>query len=41
MNVFSSVSENPRFIFELKNRVDNLNIEFIDNDGNNYKADIK
>ena len=41
MNIFSSVSENPRFIFELKNKVDNLNIEFIDNDGNNYKADIK
>lgn len=37
----SVISENPRFIFELKNRVDNLNIEFIDNDGNNYKADIK
>lgn len=37
----SVISENPRFIFELKNKVDNLNIEFIDNDGNNYKADIK
>ena len=37
----SVISENPRFIFESKNKTDNLDIEFADNDGNKYKAQIK
>lgn len=37
----SVISENPRFIFESKNKIDNLDIEFTDNDGNIYKAQKK
>ena len=37
----SVISENPRFIFETKEKVDNINIEFTDSDGNKYKAQIK
>ena len=37
----SVISENPRFIFETKEKVDNINIEFIDSDGNKYTAQIK
>jgi sulfur-oxidizing protein SoxY len=37
----SVISENPRFTFESKNKIDNLTIEFTDNDGNKYKAQTK
>ena len=33
---YSTISENPRFVFETKNKADKYTIEFYDNDGNEF-----
>jgi sulfur-oxidizing protein SoxY len=38
---YSSISENPRFIFETLIKSDDYKIEFIDIDGNHFSSDIK
>ena len=41
MELFSAISENPRFIFETKIKSQNYIIEFSDVDGNVFTSDIK
>ena len=41
MELFSSISENPRFIFETKVKSENYNIKFYDTDGNLFTSKIK
>lgn len=41
MNLFSAISENPRFIFETKVKSQNYTIEFFDVDGNVFTSEIK
>lgn len=41
MELFSAISENPRFIFEVKKRASNYNIKFSDIDGNVFSSEIK
>ena len=41
MELFSAISENPRFIFEVKKRTSNYNIKFSDIDGNVFASEIK
>ena len=41
MELFSAISENPRFIFETKIKSQNYIIEFSDVDGNLFKSNIK
>jgi sulfur-oxidizing protein SoxY len=41
MELFSAISENPRFIFETKVKSQNYIIEFSDVDGNVFTSDIK
>lgn len=41
MELFSTISENPRFIFETKVKSQNYIIEFFDIDGNVFTSDIK
>ncbi len=38
---YSTISENPRFIFETKDKSDKYTIEFYDNDGNEFIAKTK
>jgi sulfur-oxidizing protein SoxY len=38
---YSTISENPRFIFETKNKSDKYTIEFYDNDGNEFITKTK
>ena len=38
---YSTISENPRFVFETKNKSDNYTIEFYDNDGNEFISKTK
>lgn len=40
MTVTAAISENPRFIFKTKEIFKNINIEFIDNNGNNFELDL-
>ena len=41
IDAYSSISENPRFIFETTLESQNYKIEFFDIDGNEFKMDIK
>ncbi|MDZ7817105.1 MAG: quinoprotein dehydrogenase-associated SoxYZ-like carrier [Aliarcobacter sp.] len=41
IDAYSSISENPRFIFETKIESKNYKIEFSDIDGNEFSMDIK
>jgi len=41
MELFSPISENPRFVFETKSKSQNYIIEFSDVDGNLFKSNIK
>ena len=41
MELFSTISENPRFIFETKVKSQNYIIEFFDIDGNVFTSEIK
>jgi len=41
MELFSTISENPRFIFETKVKSQNYIIDFFDIDGNVFTSDIK
>jgi sulfur-oxidizing protein SoxY len=41
MELFSPISENPRFTFETKVKSQNYKIEFSDIDGNLFKSEIK
>lgn len=37
----SAISENPRFIFETKNKSEDYKVSFYDTDGNEFSVDIK
>lgn len=41
VKITSGISENPRLIFETKKDIKTLNMQFLDNDGNTFKLDIK
>lgn len=41
MELFSTISENPRFIFETKSKLQDYIIEFSDIDGNTFTSEIK
>lgn len=41
MELFSPISENPRFIFEVKNKASTYTIKFSDVDGNVFSSEIK
>ena len=41
LELFSPISENPRFIFETKTKAQNYKIEFFDIDGNQFSAQTK
>lgn len=41
IKISSVISENPRFIFELKNSAKKYNLRFLDTDGNEFELGIK
>ena len=41
VDAYSTISENPRFIFETLLQSEDYKIEFFDIDGNEFKMDIK